>query len=138
MKKYVAKWKSKKIVLNPDDYKILLERFDLSNFVKETSHRRHGPSLGKPVSYLTNSISCPLCKTYLDNNCRGCPFDIHSSPASCVSLIREALKRTIREPFDNMDIYENELKIVYDIEEGKRVVALIRELLITKFKVVEE
>ena len=127
MKKYVAKWEGKEIVLTQDEYKILLERFDLSNFVKEENSR-----------YFVNSISCPLCKTYLGDDCRRCPFNIYSSPASCIGILKEALKGTIEELLDSADIYENRIKLVHNIEDGKRLITLIRELLITKFKVVEE
>lgn len=127
MKKLVAKWEGKEIVLNQDEYKILLERFDLSNFVKEENSR-----------YFVNSITCPLCKKYLDNNCRECPFNIYYSPASCIGLLKEALKGTIEELLDSADIYETRIKLVHNIEDGKRLIVLIRELLITRFKVVEK
>ncbi len=128
MEKYVAKWKEDRIVLKEDDYKILLERFDLSNFVKEGSD-----------NYLINRVLCPLCENYFE--CEGCPFDLFSGylhPPGCIKIISEVLKRISKIPFQDMFVQKNSVFLCNDIEGGKKSVALIRDLLITKFKVVEE
>lgn len=123
MKKYVAKWKRKKIVLTQDDYKILLERFDLNNF--EIAH-------GRPF----NRIPCPLCHKYKE--CRMCPFDLYRKEVGCLKIITEVLKEINQKPFENMFIDRNSVWLPNNVEEGKRSVAFIRELLITRFQVVEE
>ncbi len=127
MKRYVAEWKNMKIVLDEDDYKKLLERFDLNNFVE-------GEWSGG--LYLTNQTPCPLCEAYF--NCKGCPFDLYPQDTGCVKIIAEALKETIEKPFLVMNISRGRINLVVDIEKGKQIVALLRELLVTKFKVVEE
>ncbi len=125
MKKYVAKWKRKKIVLTQDDYKILLERFDLNNF--ETIHNR-----------FINRIPCPLCKDDKHNECRGCPFDLYRKEVGCIKIITEVLKEINQKLFKNMFIDRNSVWLPNNVEEGKRSVAFIRELLITRFKLMEE
>jgi len=125
MKKYVAKWKRKKIVISQDDYKILLERFDINNF--ETINGR-----------LLNRIPCPLCHKYKD--CRGCTFDLYRKEVGCIKIMTEVLKEINQKPFENMFIDRNSIWfwLHRNVEEGKRAVASIREFLITKFKAVEE
>ena len=131
MKKYIAEWRGKKIVLDEDDYKKLLERFDLNNFVEE---KLCGYNIY--TIYLTNQTFCPLCKKHFD--CQGCPFDLYPRDTGCVKIIAEVLEETIKNPFSAVQIYRNNINLVYNIEKGKRVVTLIRELLITRFKIVEE
>ena len=127
MKRYVAEWKEDRIVLTEDDYKTLLERFDANNFVE-------GECRGR--LYLTNQILCPLCKKHF--NCQGCPFDLYSRDTGCMKIIAEALEKTFINPFVNMHIYRTGINLASDIEKGKRIVTFIRDLLVTKFKVVEE
>ena len=123
MKKYVAKWEGKEIVLNQDDYKILLERFDLNNF---------GTIYGRPL----NRIRCSLCYKYKD--CSGCTFDLYRKDVGCLKIITEVLKEIGQKPFENMFIDRNSVWLTHNVEEGKRAVAFIRELLITRFQAVEE
>ena len=124
MKKYVAKWKRKKIVLSQNEYKILLERFDLSNF--KVFHNG-----------LINRISCPLCKSDIQEECGGCPFNLYRKDVGCTRIIKEVLKKIVQKPFLNMYIYRNNIKLLHNIEEGRRAIALIRELLITRFQAEE-
>jgi len=123
MKKYIAEWRGKKIVLSQDDYKILLERFDINNF--ETIH-------GRPL----NLIHCSLCYKYKE--CGGCTFDLYRKDVGCIKIITEVLKEIAQKPFENMFIDRNSVWLTHNVEEGKRAIALIRELLITRFKVMEE
>lgn len=127
MKKYVARWKGDKIVLDQDDYKTLLERFDLNNFVEKKWQ-------GRP--YIINHTRCTLCKSYY--GCIGCPFDLYPPAAGCIKIIEEVLEKTIKDPLSVVSINRSSIVLFYNIKKGKQAVALLRELLITNFKLVEE
>jgi len=62
MKKYVANWEGKEMILTKKDYKILLKRFDIKKF--------------KLIDgYYVNEVACPLCDKFIDNQCSGCTFN---------------------------------------------------------------
>jgi len=128
MKKYVAKWKSKKIVLSEQDYNQLLHRFDINNFT------------GADYQFI-NDTSCPLCDRDLSNKCRKCTFNKFVKAErniGCFHLIRQAVKpfklslHTISLGRDRASFpvkYKN---------EGTKVFKTIHKLLLTEFKAVEK
>ena len=125
MKKYVAKWKSKKIVLSEQDYNQLLHRFDINNFTK----------IGL---WFINDTTCPLCNRNWDNKCRKCTFNKFGKNIGCFKLIYQVAKpfkiylhviSLGRERVSFLAKYKN---------EGTKAFKIIHKLLLEEFKVVEK
>ena len=124
MKKYVAKWKSKKIVLSEKDYNQLLYRFDINNFTR-TDY------------WFINDTSCPLCDRYWDNKCRKCTFNKFGKNIGCFHVMCWAAKPS-KIPFHAVSLGRNKASFLAKYEnEGTETFKIIHKLLLEKFKVVE-
>jgi hypothetical protein len=68
MKNYRATFKGKLIVLTPEEWKLVRERFDVKSAVDEGDE------------YVIR-ISCFLCEKYVSLSCRGCTFNKFRLPS---------------------------------------------------------
>lgn len=93
MKKYVANWEGKEMILTKKDHKMLLKRFDIKNFKLKGS-------------YYANEVACPLCEKFFDNHCSGCTFNKfgvrYNFDFGCIGILRQ-----ISEEIKSSDRYLN-------------------------------
>ena len=126
MKRYVAEWKDKKIVLTEEDYKTLLERFDIRNFKLEED-------------LYINEVFCPLCKKHLVNSrhCGGCTFNkfYNRGRLGCLKILDQISEEIKAEQclellFDTVNFRSKHF------DEATKITSRIRVLLMSKFKLV--
>lgn len=81
---YSKVFQSKKIRIENDHYKKLLERFDINNFMRETVR-----SCSMTCTLIKNNVPCALCDTFFNGNpglydCSSCPFTVFKFGCSYV------------------------------------------------------
>jgi len=124
MRRYIAEWEGKKIILTEKDYEILMRRFDIRNFeLKETF-------------YYINKVACPLCNKYLMNrHCRGCTFNkfYKSGRPGCTKIMYQISEEMKVHQRLNLSSGQIIFPLKYE-HEAKELIHCIRRLLMTRFQ----
>lgn len=126
MKKYVANWEGKEMILTKKDYKTLLKRFDIKKFRLING-------------YHVNNVTCPLCEKFIDNQCNGCTFNkFYGSSHSfgCIGILKQ-ISKEIKSNNQHLNLCVNNINFSSNhLDENSKFIIYIGELLSTKFQLV--
>jgi hypothetical protein len=86
---YTKMFKGKKIRIANHHYKLLLRRFDINNFMRETAR-----SCSVTYTLIKNNVPCALCDTFFKGNpssydCSSCPFTVFT--IGCAYVLNQLL-----------------------------------------------
>ena len=125
MKKYVANWEGKKIVLTKKDYKILLKRFEAKNFELINS-------------FYVNDVICPLCKKYIKDTCNGCTFSKFDADNSfgCIEILNQIYEEIKVGTCLNLGRNQINFSLARK-DEATKLINYVKGLLLTEFQLVE-
>lgn len=115
MKRYTHYFGKRKVSIQADDYRELLERFDPGTITSATERTR------EPFLCIAKS-SCPLCMQFLRWGCKGCTFRKFASHLEgCMVLLDRVAELT-----DHANVYPD--RITWPPSNGKKVLKAFRKI----------
>jgi len=125
MKKYVANWEGKEMILTKKDHKKLLKRFEIKNFKLKGS-------------YYENEVACPLCDKFIDNQCSGCTFNKYSGRHNfgCIGILKQ-ISKEIKSNNQHLNLCVSNINFSSkNFDEVSKFIIHIKGLLSTEFQLV--